>query len=299
MPRDNVIKKLISPEALFHRFADVFRAVFLVCFSILALVGLGGTGYFAYQVVAVDSPDGPTPQVVIGQFEAPSVQEFGQFAERLLQGSILWPQVMVPEAAVSSVVAQDLTDKETKAIQAGAALLETLIAARGVEKNEQRRQQVSQLIAHTHKRLRMQPDLPDLSFATLFFDHMMEASMQPVFFPTQTQVAGQARERIDRFLTDYPLLHVNWFADQVVDRAYAMARGSDQREKALVDYQLSMAIADQRMQRNAVLTLVSLIIFALSALLFLLVRIERNQTLQTQYMANRYVMYMPTAESDP
>ena len=299
MPRDNVIKKMISPEALFHRFADLFRAFFLLCFSVLALLGAVGTAYFAYQVVAVDPPDGPNPQTVIGQFEAPSVQEFGQFAERLLQGSVLWPQVTVPEADVSSVVAADLTDKETRAIQAGAALLESLIAARGIQKSEQRRQQVSQLIAHTHQRLRMQPDLPDISFATLFFDHVMEASMQPVFFPTQTQVAGQARERIDRFLTDYPLLHVNWFADQVVDRAYAMARGSDQREKALVDYQLSMAIADQRMQRNAVLTLVSLIIFALSALLFLLVRIERNQTLQTQYMANRYVMYMPTPESDP
>lgn len=299
MPRDNVIKKLISPEALFHRFADVFRGVFLICFSILALAGLGGTGYFAYQVVAVDQPAAPTQPNVIGQFETPSVQEFGQFAERLLQGSVLWPQVMVPEAEVTSVIAADLTDKETRAIQAGAALLESLIAARGVEKSEQRRQQVSQLIAHTHQRLRMQPDLPNLSFATLFFDHVMEASMQPVFFPTQAQVAGQARERVDRFLTDYPLLHVNWFADQVVDRAYAMARGSDQREKALMDYQLSVALSDQRMQRNAVLTLVSLVIFALSALLFLLVRIERNQTLQTQYMANRYVMYMPTSESDP
>jgi hypothetical protein len=41
-----------------------------------------------------------------------------------------------------------------------------------------------------------------------------------------------------------------------------------------------------------------LVMFSLSALLFLLIRIERNQTLQTQYMANRYVMYMPTPQAD-
>ena len=111
MPRDNVIRKLISPEALFHRFADVFRGVFLICFSILALAGLGGTGYFAYQVVAVDQPAAPTQPNVIGQFETPSVQEFGQFAERLLQGSVLWPQVMVPEAEVTSVLAAALPTK--------------------------------------------------------------------------------------------------------------------------------------------------------------------------------------------
>jgi hypothetical protein len=67
----------------------------------------------------------------------------------------------------------------------------------------------------------------------------------------------------------------------------------------MADYQLALAISDQQMQRNAVLTLVSLVMFSLSALLFLLIRIERNQTLQTQYMANRYVMYMPTPKSDP
>ena len=44
--------------------------------------------------------------------------------------------------------------------------------------------------------------------------------------------------------------------------------------------------------------IVSLVMFSLSALLFLLIRIERNQTLQTQYMANRYVMYMPTPQAD-
>ena len=112
-------------------------------------------------------------------------------------------------------------------------------------------------------------------------------------------VAGQARERVDRFLIEYPLLHVQWFAEQVSDRALSMARGSDQQASAMADYQLALAISDQQMQRNAVLTLVCLVMFSLSALLFLLIRIERNQTLQTQYMANRYVMYMPTPQSDP
>ena len=95
------------------------------------------------------------------------------------------------------------------------------------------------------------------------------------------------------------MIHVQWFADQVSDRALTMARGSDQQASAMADYQLALAISDQQMQRNAVLTLVSLVMFSLSALLFLLIRIERNQTLQTQYMANRYVMYMPTPKSDP
>ena len=77
-----------------------------------------------------------------------------------------------------------------------------------------------------------------------------------------------------------------------------MAHGSDQQASAMADYQLALAVSDQRMQRNAILTLVSLVMFSLSALLFLLIRIERNQTLQTQYMANRYVMYMPTPQAD-
>ena len=125
------------------------------------------------------------------------------------------------------------------------------------------------------------------------------ACTSSAFFPTNASVAGQARERVDRYLTEYPLLHVQWFADQVSDRALTMARGSDQQESVMADYQLALAISDQQMQRNAVLTLVSLVMFSLSALLFLLIRIERNQTLQTQYMANRYVMYMPTPKSDP
>ena len=126
----------------------------------------------------------------------------------------------------------------------------------------------------------------------------MEASLQPAFFPTNASVAGQARERVDRYLIEYPLLHVQWFAEQVSDRALTMARGSDQEASAMADYQLALALANQKTQRNAVLMMVSLVMFALSALLFLLIRIERNQTLQTQYMANRYVMYMPTSQAD-
>ena len=162
-----------------------------------------------------------------------------------------------------------------------------------------RRERVARLIEHTHQRLNLQPGIPDISFATLFFDHVMEASLKPAFFPANAVVAGKARERVDRYLTEYPLLHVQWFAEQVSDRALLMARGSDQQASAMADYQLAIAVSDQQMQRNAILTLVCLVMFSLSALLFLLIRIERNQTLQTQYMANRYVMYMPTTQSDP
>jgi hypothetical protein len=294
MARDSVIKKLISPDALFHRFADFFRGFFLVCFALLATLGLTGTAYFAVQVVISDTPNAPVYQETAA-FNAPQIAEFVQFSDRLLKGQILWPQVAIP----AEVAKADLTDKERKAIQAGSALLESLLASRGLAKDEIRRERVARLIEHTHQRLNLQPGIPDISFATLFFDHIMEASLKPVFFPTNGAVAGQARERVDRYLTDYPILHVQWFAEQVSDRALVMARGSDQQASAIADYQLALAISDQQMQRNAVLTLVCLVMFSLSALLFLLIRIERNQTLQTQYMANRYVMYMPTPQSDP
>ena len=265
-----------------------------MCFALLATLGLAGTAYFSAQVVISDTPNAPL-QEIVSRFNAPKISEFKSFSDRLLQGQILWPQVSIPV----DVATTNLTDKERKAIQAGSALLESLVASRGVEKDEERRQRVARLIEHAHQRLSVQPGNPDISFATLFFDHVMQASLQPAFFPTNASVAGQARERVDRYLTEYPLLHVQWFADQVSDRALTMARGSDQQESVMADYQLALAISDQQMQRNAVLTLVSLVMFSLSALLFLLIRIERNQTLQTQYMANRYVMYMPTPKSDP
>jgi len=294
MARDSVIKKLISPDALFHRFADFFRGFFLVCFALLATLGPTGTAYFSAQVVISDTPTAPAhPELMASN--APQITEFEQFSDRLLQGQILWPQVAIPV----DVAKAELTDKERKAIQAGSALLESLLASRGVAKDESRRERVARLIEYTHQRLSLQPGIPDISFATLLFDHIMEASLKPVFFPTNAAVAGQARERVDRFLTEYPLLHVQWFAEQVSDRALSMARGSDQQAAAMADYQLALAVSDQQMQRNAVLTLVCLVMFSLSALLFLLIRIERNQTLQTQYMANRYVMYMPTPQSDP
>lgn len=294
MARDSIIKKFISPDALFHRFADFFRGFFLLCFSLLATLGLAGTGYFSFLVIASTTPTAPQP-VASNIFRTPLVSEFKQFSDRLLQGQILWPQVTTPVDAVQA----ELTDKERKAVQAGSALLESLLASRGVVKDENRRAQVARLIEHTHHRLSLQPGVPDISFATLFFDHIMEASLKPVFFPTNSAVAGQARERVDRYLSEYPLLHVQWFAEQVSDRSLSMARGSDQQASAMADYQLALAVSDQQMQRNAVLTLVCLVMFSLSALLFLLIRIERNQTLQTQYMANRYVMYMPTPRSDP
>jgi len=292
--RDSVIKKLTSPDALFHRFAYFFRGFFLVCFALLARLGLTGTAYFSVQVVMSDTPNAPA-QNEFTAFNTPQITEFEQFSDRLLQGQILWPQVAIPV----DVAKADLTDKERKAIQAGSALLESLLASRGVAKDENRRESVARLIEYTHQRLNLQPGIPDISFATLFFDHIMEASLKPVFFPTNAAVAGQARERVDRYLTEYPLLHVQWFAEQVSDRALSMARGSDQQASAIADYQLALAVSDQQMQRNAVLVLVCLVMFSLSALLFLLIRIERNQTLQTQYMANRYVMYMPTPQSEP
>ncbi len=110
------------------------------------------------------------------------ITEFEQFSDRLLQGQILWPQVAIP---VDAVAKADLTDKERKAIQAGSALLESLLASRGVAKDENRRARVARLIEYTHQRLSLQPGIPDISFATLFFDHIMEASLKPVFFPTK------------------------------------------------------------------------------------------------------------------
>lgn len=294
MVRDTDIRKLISPDALFHRFADLFRGLFLLCFVILAMFGLIGTGYFSIQVIASNTPNAPSLRKATEVFSAPKVSEFKLFSDRLLQGQILWPQIAFP----LDVAKENFTDKEKKAVRAVSALLESLLASRGVEKNNLRRIRVSRLIEHTHQRLRLQPGIPDVSFAALFFDHVMEASLKPAFFPTNASVAGQARERVDRYLSEYPLLHVQWFAQQVSDRALTVARGSDQEASAMADYQLELAISDQKMQRNAVLMMVSLVMFALSALLFLLIRIERNQTLQTQYMANRYVMYMPTPQSD-
>ena len=295
MARDRDIRKLISPDALFQRFADLFRGFFLLCFVMLAILGLVGTGYFSIQVVVSDAPDAPSMRKTIEAFSAPNVSEFELFSNRLLQGQILWPQIVVPV----DVAKVSLTDKEKKSIRAVSALLESLLASRGVEKDDLRRKSVARLIEHTHHRLSLKPGIPDFSFVALFFDHVMEASLQPAFFPTNASVAGQARERVDRYLIEYPLLHVQWFAEQVSDRALTMARGSDQEASAMADYQLALALANQKTQRNAVLMMVSLVMFALSALLFLLIRIERNQTLQTQYMANRYVMYMPTSQADP
>jgi hypothetical protein len=284
----------VSPEALFHRFADLFRGLFLVCFALLATLGLVGTAYFSAQVVISDAPSLPFEETA-DRFDAPDISEFESFSDRLLQGQILWPQVSMS----MDIADPDLTNKERKAIKSGSALLESLLASRGVEKDEDRRRRVAQLIEHAHQRLSIQPGIADISFATLFFDHVMQASMRPAFFPTNTSVAGQTRDRVDRYLTEYPYIHVQWFADQVLDRALTMVRGSDRRASAMADYQLALAISNQQMQKNVVLTLVSLVMFSLSALLFLLIRIERNQTLQTQYMANRYVMYMPTPQSDP
>ena len=184
MARDSVIKKLISPDALFHRFADFFRGFFLICFALLAILGLTGTAYFSALVVVSDAPTIPAHTANTG-FNAPQITEFEQFSDRLLQGQILWPQVVIPV----DLAKVDLTDKERKAIQSGSALLESLLASRGVAKDEDRREKVARLIEHTHQRLSLQPGISDLSFATLFFDHVMEASLKPAFFPTNAAVA--------------------------------------------------------------------------------------------------------------
>lgn len=298
MPRDREIKRWISPDAMFHRFADVFRGFFLVCFAALSCAGFAGTVYFAYAVIAVEDPNAPD-FARVSTFSTPTVDDFGLFAERLLEGNVLWPQVRAPERGLLDSAELSMTERERRAVQSGAALLESLVEARGVKKDPERRAQTVRLIEHAHQRISLQPGAPNISFASLFFDHLMEASIEPRFFPSQASVAGQARDRVERFLTEYPLLHVQWFADEVAKRAEVMAEGSDLKASKIADYQLAVALSDQRMQRNAVLTLVCLVMFALSALLFLLIRIERNQTLQTQYMANRYVMYMPTPQSDP
>ena len=64
MARDSVIQKLVSSEALFHRFADFFRGLFLVCFALLGALGLTGTAYFAAKVVLSDMPNAPAQTVV-------------------------------------------------------------------------------------------------------------------------------------------------------------------------------------------------------------------------------------------
>jgi hypothetical protein len=298
MPRDREIKQWISPDAMFHRFADVFRAFFLICFAVVACVGFAGTAYFGYAVIAVEDPNAPE---FVGDttFSAPTVDDFGLFAERLLQGTVLWPQVNAPDVGLIDSEELVMNERERRAVHSGAALLESLVEARGVAKDPERRAETVRLIEYAHQRISLQPGAPNISFASLLFDHLMEASIEPRFFPSQASVAGQTRDRVERFLAEYPLLHVQWFADQVSNRAEVMAEGSDLRASKIADYQLEVALADQRMQRNAVLTLVCLVMFALSALLFVLIRIERNQTMQTQYMANRYVMYMPTPQADP
>ena len=122
-------------------------------------------------------PNAPA-QTTATRFSTPKVSEFEAFSDRLLQGQILWPQVAIPVGAARA----ELTEKERKAIQAGSALMESLLASRGVEKDDERRQRVARLIEHIHQRLSLQPGVPDLSFATLLFDHIMEASLKPAFF---------------------------------------------------------------------------------------------------------------------
>ena len=120
MARDSVIQKLVSSDALFHRFADFFRGLFLVCFALLGALGLTGTAYFAAQVVLSDMPNAPA-QTAVTRFSAPNVSEFETFSDRLLKGQILWPQAAIPIGAARA----ELTEKERKAIQAGSALLES------------------------------------------------------------------------------------------------------------------------------------------------------------------------------
>lgn len=296
MARDRVVKRLISSEALFHRFADLFRGFFLVSFACLSVIGFLGTGYFALKVVTADIPKVPdlvTPKT----FSPPTVEEFRQFADRILDGTILWPTFSQPDIELK--VQRGLSMKDSRAIESGAALLESLIAARGVQEDDFRREKAIRLITHTHHRLSSLSGAPDISFARLFFDHLMQASLAPAYFPNNQSIAGQKRERVNRFLVEYPLIHVEWFSKEVQDRIEGLVKSSDRYAAHQAELHLSVALADQSMQRDAILSLVCLVMFALSALLFLLIRIERNQTLQTQFMANRYVMYMPTPQSDP
>ena len=116
-----------------------------VCFALLGALGLTGTAYFAAQVVLSDMPNAPA-QTAVTRFSGPNVSEFETFSDRLLKGEILWPQAVIPIGAARA----ELTEKERKAIQAGSALLESLLASRGVEKDEERRQRVVRLIEHTH-----------------------------------------------------------------------------------------------------------------------------------------------------
>ena len=194
MARDSLIKNLISPDALFHRFADFFRGFFACLFFAIGDSRSRGDRVLLILVVASTAPAAPKP-IASAILSTPPVSEFEQFSDRLLRGQILWPQIAVPV----DVAKADLTDKERKAVQAGSALLESLLASRGAVKDEMRRERVARLIEHTHQRLNLQPGIPDISFATLFFDHVMEASLKPAFFPANLTVAGKARERVDRY----------------------------------------------------------------------------------------------------
>ena len=117
MARDSVIQKLVSSEALFHRFADFFRGLFLICFALLGALGLTGTAYFAAQVVLSDMPNAPA-QTAVTRFSGPNVSEFETFSDRLLKGEILWPQAAIPIGAARA----ELTEKERKAIRQSEAL---------------------------------------------------------------------------------------------------------------------------------------------------------------------------------
>lgn len=296
MARDRLIRNMVAPDALFHRFADLMRGIFLICFTGLALIGFAGTGYFAIQVMLSDVAHEPE-FTKLKEFSPPTVEEFQQFADRILDGSILWPTFKAPEGFMD--LGYDLTAKDSRAIESGAALLESLVVARGIKEDEERREKAIVLITQKHQRIASLSGAPNISFAHLFFDHLMQASIAPAYFPNRQSVIGQKREQVDRFLMQYPLIHTEWFGQEVQKRIEALVRGSDRRAADQAEFQLQASLINQRMQRNATLALVCLVMFSLSALLFLLIRIERNQTLQTQYMANRYVMYMPTPKSDP
>ena len=96
MARDFVIKELISPDLLFHRFADFFRGFFLVCFALLAILGINGYGILlCLGGSSLTLRPFPAHTANTG-FNAPQITEFEQFSDRLLRGQILWPQVVIP-----------------------------------------------------------------------------------------------------------------------------------------------------------------------------------------------------------
>jgi hypothetical protein len=76
---------------MFHRFADVFRGFFLVCFAALSCAGFAGTVYFAYAVIAVEDPNAPD-FARVSTFSTPTVDDFGLFAERLLEAMCYGPK---------------------------------------------------------------------------------------------------------------------------------------------------------------------------------------------------------------